>query len=75
MRSHYEGQSIMIDADDCKYKFHGRMINYDSCVHDSYSMNRTMKFTIKNCSKRSISFKKGKKWTFLRIKCQQVEHF
>ena len=33
MRSHYKDQSIMIDADDCKYRFHDRMINCDSCAH------------------------------------------
>ena len=33
MRSHHEGQSIMIDTDDCKYRFHDRMINCDSCAH------------------------------------------
>ena len=33
MWSHDGDKSIMIDADDCKYRFHDRMINHDSCAH------------------------------------------
>ena len=30
MRGYDESRSIMIDAYDCKYRFHDEMINYDS---------------------------------------------